>query len=125
MNKTLRDIIADVYISGATSTLNAVTATATDMVNAVVDSTGAKPALRVDLTGGGSGTVTFGGNVTVLGDLTVSGSTHELADYVVNYLYLGPPNQDNSWRVFVNGSNLAFERRESGSWIDRGSLIGS
>ncbi len=34
-------------------------------------------------------------------------------------LYLGDPNTDGSWRVTVSGSNLNFERRESGVWVEK------
>jgi hypothetical protein len=41
-----------------------------------------------------------------------------------DYFYLGDANTDGSWRFHVSGSNLRFERRISGSWVDKGGFNG-
>lgn len=35
--------------------------------------------------------------------------------------YLGDPNVDGSWRVTRSGNNLVRQRRESGSWVTKGT----
>ena len=61
MSLTLRDILAEVLTG---STLNVTTATATDMLNVVVDNSGANPALRVSGISGTGGSGTSGKNGT-------------------------------------------------------------
>jgi len=157
-NKTMRDLIASVYLSGSTSSLNAQTATATDMLASVVSS-GANPALNISL-GGGSGTATFAGDVEIAGNLTVSGSTFEQDQYVVNdlyvrtisdnigtgvtfndsilistgnnlyldqaqYQYFGDENTDGSWRFYISGVDMIFQRRIAGTWTTKGTFTGS
>jgi len=41
-----------------------------------------------------------------------------------NYFYLGDPSTDGSWRFHVTSNNLRFERRISGSWVDKGGFNG-
>lgn len=36
--------------------------------------------------------------------------------------YFGDQNTDGSWRIITSGSNLAVERRESGSWVEKGAF---
>jgi hypothetical protein len=38
------------------------------------------------------------------------------------YLYFGTSNLDGSWRQWVNGTDLVFERRESGVWVQKGAI---
>ena len=35
---------------------------------------------------------------------------------------MGDQSQDGSWRITVNGSNLSVQRKESGSWIEKGAF---
>lgn len=37
-------------------------------------------------------------------------------------VYLGSPTVDGSWRIAINGTGLEFQRRESGSWIMKGTI---
>lgn len=39
------------------------------------------------------------------------------------YLYFGDPNTDGSWRIYISGTNLVIERRESSSWVEKGSYL--
>ena len=36
-----------------------------------------------------------------------------------NYFIIGNPNLDGSWKIIVEGTNLAFQRREGGIWVDK------
>ena len=35
--------------------------------------------------------------------------------------YLGDPNTNGSWRIVRSGDNLVRQRRESGSWVTKGT----
>jgi len=37
--------------------------------------------------------------------------------------YFGSPTVDGSWRIVRNGNNLNLERRESGSWVNKGNFL--
>lgn len=39
------------------------------------------------------------------------------------YLYFGDASTDGSWRIYVSGVNLVIEKRESGSWVEKGSYL--
>lgn len=34
----------------------------------------------------------------------------------------GDPTVDGSWRISVSGTDMIFERREAGSWIQKGAV---
>jgi hypothetical protein len=36
-------------------------------------------------------------------------------------IYLGDSETDGSWRISRSGTDLHFDRRESGSWVNKGS----
>lgn len=36
-------------------------------------------------------------------------------------LNLGDPNTNGSWRIYVDGTNVSFQRRESDSWVEKGA----
>lgn len=36
--------------------------------------------------------------------------------------YLGDPTTDGSWRIVRSGNDLAFERRETGAWVSKGTF---
>lgn len=38
-------------------------------------------------------------------------------------IYLGNADTDGSWRMIRSGTDLSFERRESSSWVNKGSFI--
>jgi len=116
----LSDLLNSV-ISGSTANVKL---NATDALASVIDDTGAYPVLRVTL-GGGSGTVTFPGNVIILNDLTVSGNTYENDQYISSEYFIGPKDQNGSWRFYISGDNLVFERRIGGDWINKGQFTGS
>jgi hypothetical protein len=78
-------------------------------------STESEYALRVSI--GGTGTATFGGDVVIVGNLTVSGSTYEADEQIVTYQYFGPKTSDGSWRMYISGTDLVTERREGGNWV--------
>lgn len=37
-----------------------------------------------------------------------------------NYFYIGDSSTNGSWRFCIDGDNLAFQRRESGNWVEKG-----
>jgi hypothetical protein len=39
-----------------------------------------------------------------------------------NIVNMGDPTVDGSWRMSVSGTDLVFERRESGVWVQKGSI---
>jgi len=36
---------------------------------------------------------------------------------------IGDPTVDGSWRIIVSGTSLQFQRRESGSWVEKGGYL--
>lgn len=41
---------------------------------------------------------------------------------LTGYVYDGDPDTDGSWRSYVNDAgNKVYEKRESGSWVKKGS----
>ncbi len=68
--------------------------------------------------GGTSKKITFDNlqkSITAIGVLTTD--VEIPADH---YVYFGANNADGSWRIHISGGNLAFENRESGSWVEKG-----
>jgi hypothetical protein len=61
-----------------------------------------------------------GVNLGVLGGIS-SGSTVTINSG--NYLYFGDSGTDGSWRMYVNGTDFLIERRESSSWVEKGSFL--
>jgi hypothetical protein len=38
------------------------------------------------------------------------------------YVYIGDADTDGSWRISVSTTNLIFDRRESGAWVEKGAF---
>ncbi len=59
-------------------------------------------------------------------DKPVRATTIEATDKITTAsdkaFYFGASDTDGSWRIVRTGNNLAIERRESGSWVEK-SLI--
>lgn len=36
------------------------------------------------------------------------------------YLYFGDSVTNGSWRIYISSGNLVVEKRETGSWIEKG-----
>lgn len=51
----------------------------------------------------------------------VSGSDFILS--ATGALYFGDPNTDGSWRITRSGNDLVFQRRESGSWVTKLTVL--
>ena len=37
-------------------------------------------------------------------------------------LYIGNQDVDGSWRLVRSGNDFSFQRRESGTWVEKGSM---
>lgn len=53
----------------------------------------------------------------------LGGTSNELALGATTYLYFGPSGTDGTWRIGRSGNNLVVERRESGSYVEKGAFI--
>lgn len=41
---------------------------------------------------------------------------------VGNFVNFGDPNVNGSWRMSISGTDIIVERRESGSWVNKGGF---
>lgn len=95
--------------------------TVTDVVTAYTGSTSETAnALNVSINGG-SPTFT---NLYVTGNLSVSGTSYEVDEYVVNEMYIGPKNQTNSWRFVISNNDLLVQVFDGLNWITKGTFTG-
>jgi len=63
-----------------------------------------------------AGTADFGDN-----DITTTG-TISAADVVASgYVYFGDKTTNGSWRIGISSGSLVVEKRESGSWVEKGA----
>jgi len=46
----------------------------------------------------------------------------ETDDGAVAGVYFGPNDEDGTWRIRTDGTDLKFERRESGSYVTKKTL---
>jgi hypothetical protein len=37
-------------------------------------------------------------------------------------IQIGDPTVDGSWQIIIVGTTLSFQRRESGAWVEKGSM---
>jgi hypothetical protein len=42
---------------------------------------------------------------------------------IITALYFGDPETNGSWRTRRVSNDLVFERRESDSWVEKGSIV--
>jgi len=63
----------------------------------------------------GIGTTNPGEKLDVNGNIKIGAS---------DYFYLGASDTNGSWRFHIDGSDLKFERRISGSWVYKGGFTG-
>lgn len=66
-------------------------------------------------------THTFNGNTTFGDDVSVTGDV-DAATVESPYYYLGDPDTDGTWRITPSGSDLVFQRRESGSYVTKDTI---
>ena len=52
-----------------------------------------------------------------MAQLTPPGGTNEF-----DYVYFGDPDTDGSWRFTVDGTALSAQKRETGSWVEKGAF---
>jgi sporulation protein YlmC with PRC-barrel domain len=70
--------------------------------------------------GGGNVKVDFAVAVSpTFTDVNVNGDVKAASG---SYFYAGSPTVDGSWRWFISGTDLVYERREGGSWIQKGAI---
>jgi len=41
-----------------------------------------------------------------------------------SYTYIGNGTDDGSWRFYINGTDLVYERLESSVWVEKGKFTG-
>jgi hypothetical protein len=96
--------------------LTANTTVSTDDLLYTVDDPGGTPASKK---------VTFDNlqkSITVVGGASGVSTQGDVAVPVDKYIYLGGSAVDGSWRMYVSSGNLVFEKRESGTWNEKGSV---
>lgn len=76
--------------------------------------------VQVDPNNNGGASLSVNGTASVSDDIT-GGSDMEIDD--AGYYYLGGQNTNGSWRIGRSGNNLIFQRRESGSWVTKTSIV--
>ena len=81
-------------------------------------------ALNVSLDGGSTGTITFPGDVEVIGDLYVSGNTYEQDQYITDELIIGTATGYGSWRFIQNGLNLEVQTLSGSTWTTKSTFTG-
>jgi hypothetical protein len=96
--------------------LTAITSVTTDDLLYAVDDPSGTPASKkvtfdnlqksITVVGGASG-------VSTQGDVTIPSN---------KYFYIGDSSTNGSWRFYISGGNLVFEKRESGSWNEKGAI---
>jgi len=119
----LRDLFASV-ITG--TTLNLTTSSATDLIRLVIDESGA-PALKVSISGTTSSSGVFPGDVSVGGNLYVTGNTYQQDQYVVDELIIGDKSTLGSWRFIQNGNDLILEKLidvTGATWATKSTFTG-
>ena len=59
-------------------------------------------------------TVESNDRVKLLGDIEL-GST--------GVIYIGDPDSNDSYRLKIDSGNFVFEKREGGSWVNKGTIL--
>jgi hypothetical protein len=85
--------------------LTAITSASLDDIVYVVDDPGGTPASK---------------KITIA-DL-LGATSNEFALAATTYLYFGPSGTDGTWRIGRSGNNLVIERRETGSYVEKGAF---
>lgn len=99
-------------MAGKITDLTAITTVTTDDLFEVVNDPGGSVASRK---------VTFDNlqkSITAIGTLTT-----DIVTASDKYLYLGAIDTDGTWRIRIASGNLVFEKRESGSYVEKGAVI--
>lgn len=76
--------------------------------------------LRVNL----GDSVILPGDLTVVGDLYVSGNTYEQDQYITSELIIGAAGVDGSWRFIQSGANLLIQNLSGTTWTTRSTITG-
>jgi len=59
--------------------------------------------------------------IITAGGFTTTGTILASDEIASGYQYFGDKTTNGSWRVGINGTALVVERRESGSWVEKGA----
>ena len=62
--------------------------------------------------------------ITASVDVTASAKLKVDGDFYHSITYWGLPNVDGSWRTYVSGTNLVTEKRISGTWTNKQTIVG-
>jgi len=90
-----------------------------DIISEGTISTGIVPGKWQWYTTNSAGTQTLGMSLNSAQNLTIAGHV-EIPS--TDAFYLGDTTTDGSWRIIRSGNDLQFERRESSSWVSKGSF---
>lgn len=96
--------------------LTAITTASTDDIIYVVDDPTGTPAskkITFDNLQKSIATVGGAGGVVTQGNVTIPSAS---------YFYIGDAATNGSWRFYISSGNLVFEKREAGSWNEKGSV---
>lgn len=94
-------------MSSKLTALTALTSASDDDLLYVVDAPGGTPASR---------------KITLAN--LFGGTSNEVRLPSTAFIYFGATGTDGSWRVGISSGNLSFQKRESGSWVEKG-LVGA
>lgn len=41
---------------------------------------------------------------------------------LTDFVYIGPPASDGSWRIGLSAGNMVFQKREASTWVTKGAM---
>jgi hypothetical protein len=71
-----------------------------------------------------SGTTNFTNGLSANTISATTTNTNTLNVDITGYVYIGDVNVDNSWRYYISGNDLVFERRIGGVWTNKMTITG-
>lgn len=58
-------------------------------------------------------------SITEVASLKSNGAAQVPVD---SFIYIGDPSTDGSWRFTISAGDLSFQKRVSGSWVEKGGV---
>lgn len=55
--------------------------------------------------------------------ITYRGISGDIELDAADAVYFGADDTDGSWRIIRSGNDFVFQRRESGTWVEKGSML--